>query len=150
MDPLEKINCIDAVCFFPKDFEATRKFFEEVWGLEPKRIQPPSQETENKVNFITYSLYSASVALWDQKEVKNIMGDEIIGGEGHNYMVAVKLSSAEEVDKLCEHLLNHGATCIKLPNTYNFGAHATYFFDNEKNIWEFFAWDKGGDGPALV
>lgn len=151
MNYQEKIDNIDAVCFFPKDFEGARRFFEEVWGFLPKRIQPPVAETGFTTNFIEYKFYGATIAIWDRKEVIGIMGEEAIGGEGHNYMTAVKLPRPEDVDRVYEDFTKRGVICISKPTTYNFGSHAAYFLDHEKNIWEFFAWTQGGeDGPALV
>lgn len=150
MNYQDKIDNIDAVCFFPKDFEGARRFFEDVWGFKPKRIQPPVQETGFTTNFIEYIFRGATIAIWDRKEVIDIMGEEAIGGEGHNYMTAVKLPRVEDVDELYEEFVGRGVTCISKPTTHSFGSRAAYFLDYEKNIWEFFAWCEGGDGPALV
>lgn len=150
MNYQDKIDNIDAVCFFPRDFEGSRRFFEEVWGLKPKRIQPPVAETGFTTNFIEYTLRGATIAIWDRKEVSDIMGADAIGGEGHNYMTAVKLPRMEDVDELYEEFTKRGVKCISKPHTYKFGSRAAYFLDHEENIWEFFAWCEGGDGPALV
>ena len=56
----------------------------------------------------------------------------------------------EDVDELYEEFTKRGVKCISKPHTYNFGSRAAYFLDHEENIWEFFAWCEGGDGPALV
>lgn len=40
MSAVEKLDNIEAICFFPKDFDGSRRFFEDKWGFQPKRIQP--------------------------------------------------------------------------------------------------------------
>lgn len=149
MNYQDKIDNIDAVCFFPKDFEGARRFFEEVWEFTPKRIQPPVEETGYTTNFVEYVFRGATVAIWDRKEVTEIMGEAAIG-EGHSYMTAVKLPSVQDVDAVYEEFMGKGVRCISKPHTYNFGSRAAYFLDFEGNVWEFFAWSEGGDGPALV
>ncbi len=151
MNYKEKLNNINAVCFFTKDFEGSRKFFEDIWGFKAKRVQPPVEETGFTTNFIEYNFKGATIAIWDEKEVKEICGEEAIGGDSHNYMTAVKLKNPEDVDELHEEFSKRGVVCISEPTTYNFGSRAAYYLDHEKNVWEFFAWTEGGeDGPALV
>ena len=49
----DKIDNIEAVCLFPKDFEASRRFYEDVFGFRPKRIQNDGVDpTVENPNFI--------------------------------------------------------------------------------------------------
>ncbi|GEM_PF-622520 len=146
----DKLDNINGICFFPRDFEASRKFFEEVWGFKPRRVQPPSAETGDAVSYVDYAFRGTVIALWDRKEAGPILGEQAISGEGHNYMTAVKLNKVEDIDAVYEEFTAKGVVCISKPETFSFGSRAAYFLDNEKNIWEFFAWCEGGDGPALV
>ena len=148
VDYRDKIDNIDAVCFFPKDFEKAKKFFEEVWEFKPKRIQPPVKETGFVTNFIEYQFKGATVAIWDRKEAGEIMGD--IFGEDHNYMTAVELKDMKDVDELYEKFTERGVRFVCKPTTFSFGSRAAYCLDIEGNIWEFYAWTNGGEGPALV
>ena len=146
MSAVEKLDNIEAICFFPKDFDGSRKFFEEKWGFRPKRIQP----TVENPNFIEYSFRGATIAIWARDAVAEIMGEENLMDEAHNFMAAIKVPRVEDVDEIYEDFTAKGVVCISKPETFGFGSRAAYFLDYERNIWEIFAWVEGGDGPALV
>lgn len=147
MSVQEKLQNIEAICYFPKDFNGSRKFFEEVFGFEPKRIQP----TLENPNFVEYWFKGCStIALWERSAVAEIMGENNLMDEAHNFMTAIKVPKLEDVDEVYEEFTSKGVVCISKPHTYEFGSRAAYFLDYEKNIWEIFAWIDGGDGPALV
>ena len=71
MSAVEKLDNIEAICFFPKDFDGSRRFFEDKWGFQPKRIQP----TVENPNFIEYSFRGATIAIWARDAVAEIMGE---------------------------------------------------------------------------
>jgi len=145
----DKLDNINGICFFPRDFERAREFFEGIWGFKPRRVQPPSPETGGKVNYVDYSFRGAVIVLWDREEVSRILGADVVG-EAHNYMTAVRLNRVDDIDEVYEEFTAKGVTCISKPETFSFGSRAAYFLDCEKNIWELFAWCEGGEGPALI
>lgn len=148
-----KINSVDAICLFPEDFEASRKFYEEVFGFKPKRLQNNNTElTFNNPNFVTYQFNGTCLSLWKRSDVEEILGEHNVGSERkkRNYMIAIKLDNTKLVDDLHNALLNKGAKCICKPQKYHFGAYAMYYADNEGNIWEFYSWSQGNTGPSLI
>ena len=73
----DKIDNIEAVCLFPKDFEASRRFYEDVFGFRPKRIQNDGVDpTVENPNFIEYKFQGATFALWSRDAVADIMGED--------------------------------------------------------------------------
>lgn len=144
---------IEAVCLFPKDFEASRRFYEDVFGFKPKRIQKDGIDpTVENPNFIEYEFQSATFALWARDAVAPIMGEENLGEPvlAHNFMIAVRLKSLDDVDEIYEAFSARGVKCLSKPTTYHFGSRAAYYQDIEGNVWEFYAWCDGKDGPSLV
>lgn len=145
---------IEAVCLFPKDFEASRRFYEDVFGFKPKRIQKDGVDpTVENPNFIEYQFgNSATFALWARDAVDEIMGAENLLPPqlAHNFMTAIRLKNINDVDEIYEGLVSKGVNCLSKPHTYHFGSRAFYCTDNEGNIWEFYAWCNGADGPSLV
>ena len=146
----EKINNIDTMCFFPHDFEGTRRFFEDVWGFKVKNIRYSTENAGSEIHYIEYRFKDASIGLWNRKEIAGIVGEKTIEGVGCNFMTAVKLQRMEDIDEIYEEFTKRGVICICKPETFGFGSRAAYFLDHEKNIWEFYAWCDGADGPALV
>ena len=150
----KKFDNIEAVCLFPKDFEASRRFYEDVFGFKPMRIQKDGVDpTVENPNFIEYQFHnSATFALWARDAVKDIMGENNLLEPvfAHNFMTAVRLKKLDDVDEIYEGLVNKGVKCLSKPTTYHFGSRAFYCQDNEGNIWEFYAWCDGKDGPSLV
>lgn len=149
----EKIDNIEAICLFPKDFAASRKFYEEVFGFQPKRIQKDGVDpTVQNPNFIEYQFHGATFALWSRDAVRDIMGENNLNepSSAHNFMTAVRLHNLEDVDLIYEEFVKRGVKCLSKPTTYHFGSRAAYYQDIEGNIWEFYAWCNGKDGPSLV
>ena len=149
----DKIDNIEAVCLFPKDFEASRRFYEGVFGFRPTRIQNDGVDpTVENPNFIEYKFQGATFALWSRDAVADIMGEDHLKQPvmPHNFMTAVRLKSVEDVDVIHQGFMERGVKCLREPNTYHFGSRAAYYQDIEGNIWEFYAWCDGKDGPSLV
>ena len=149
----DKIDNIEAICLFPRDFEASRRFYEDVFGFQPKRIQKDGVDpTVENPNFIEYQFHGATFALWARDAVADIMGEENLNAPvaAHNFMTAVRLKRVDEVDELYEEFKKRGVQCLSKPTTYHFGSRAAYYQDLEGNIWEFYAWCDGKDGPSLV
>lgn len=118
MSAVEKLDNIEAICFFPKDFDGSRRFFEDKWGFQPKRIQP----TVENPNFIEYSFRGATIAIWARDAVAEIMGEQNLMDEAHNFMTAIKVPRVEDVDEIYEDFTSKGVVCISKPETFGFGS----------------------------
>ena len=87
--------------------------------------------------------------MWDKSGVTQVLDSKYLGGEGHHFMLAVKVPAPGDVDDIHEELVIRGVECISSPNVYPFGSKAAYYLDHERNIWEVFAWMEG-NGPGLL
>ncbi len=136
MSCFEKIDEINAVCFFPSNFTRARRFYEDVFGFQPKRIQP----TLENPNFIEYYFRGTTVGIWERSAVAAIMGEEnLLSEDAHNFLTSVKLKTPADVDEVCEEFEKRGVVFLAKPKAYRFGSYAMYVQDCDKNIWEFFA-----------
>jgi catechol 2,3-dioxygenase-like lactoylglutathione lyase family enzyme len=145
MSALDKIDRINDICLFVKDFTGSVTFFTERFGLKLKRLQP---DNENP-NYAEFDFHGTTLTLWDKKGVSGVIDSQFIDGDGHHFMIAVKVPAAADVDAIYDALTHNGVTCIKAPETYPFGSRAAYFLDHEQNVWEIFAW-LAGNGPGLL
>lgn len=145
MSSLSHLTKVNDLCLFVRDFKGSLKFYTEVFGFQVKRLQPDP----DNANYVEFEFQGTSVTMWDKKGVLTVLPDEVLGGEGHHFMIAVKVPHIDIVDAIHEELTCNGATCISQPKTYEFGSRAAYYQDLEKNIWEVFAWVEG-NGPGLL
>lgn len=145
MSCLEKLTNLNDICLFVKDFDASLKYYTEIFGFRVKRLQPSPENA----NYVEFDFSGTSVTMWNIEGVKTAIDEKYLGGEGHRFMLAVKVPCAEDVDEIYEELTARGAECIAPPVTFEFGSRAAYFLDHERNIWEVFGWLEG-NGPGLL
>ena len=145
MSKLDMLTHVNDICLFVKDFNAALKFYTEKFGFRVKRLQPDPEHA----NYAEFEFHGSSVTLWDKKGVCEVMDHNYLDGEGHHFMIAVKVPSFQDVDDIASELIGNGVKCIKEPTTYVFGSRAAYFHDYDENIWEVFAWEEG-NGPGLL
>jgi catechol 2,3-dioxygenase-like lactoylglutathione lyase family enzyme len=131
---LDKLDRINDICLFVKDFEGSIKFFTEKFAL--KRLPPDS----DNIYYARFDFCGTILTLWDKQNVREVIDHKYIDGEGHHFMIAIKVSDAQDVDDVHRALTHNGVVCIKPPEDYPFGTRSSYFLDHEKNIWEVFAW----------
>ena len=144
MEPLKKLRKINDLCLFVKDFDGAVDFFTKKFEFELKRLQP----NEEEANYAEFVFEGTSLTLWQRDGLTEVVDEKYLAGKGHNYMVAIKVDTVEDVNRIHDRLLENGVNCIKAPENYKFGSRAAYYQDFEENIWEVFAWIEGGDGPG--
>lgn len=145
MECLKKLTKINDICLFVKDFKQSMQYYTEKFGFKVKRLQP---DVEN-ANYVEFDFHGTSLTMWEQNGVLSVLDNKHLGGDGHHFMIAIKVPAISDVDEIYEELTVRGVECISKPTTYPFGSRAAYFYDYEKNIWEVFAWEEG-NGPGLV
>lgn len=146
MNSLSKINKINDLCLFVKDFKGTVEFFTKKFGFELKRLQP----NEKDANYAEFNFKGTSLTLWQRDGVTSVIDQKYLAKEGHNYMIAIKVDTVEDVNEIHNKFKKNGVVCIKEPQDYIFGSRAAYYLDCERNIWEIFAWLDGKNGPGLL
>ena len=145
MGKLEMLTKLNDICLFVKDFQGALKFYTEKFGFKVKRLQPDPEHA----NYAEFEFHGTAVTLWDKKGLCEVVDHTYIDGDGHHFMMAVKVPALQDVDDIAEELIGNGVNCIKEPTTYGFGSRADYFQDFEGNVWEVFAWEEG-NGPGLL
>ncbi|WP_122643610.1 VOC family protein [Luxibacter massiliensis] len=145
MGKLDKLTKLNDICLFVKDFQGALKFYTEKFGFRVKRLQP----TPENANYAEFEFHGTAVTLWDKKGLCEVVDHQYIDGEGHHFMIAVKVPELGDVDDIASELIGNGVNCLVRPTTYEFGSRAAYFQDCEGNVWEVFAWEEG-DGPGLL
>ena len=145
MSKLEMLTKLNDICLYVKDFQGALKFYTEKFGFKVKRLQPD----EEHANYAEFEFQGTGVTLWQQDGLDECFDRKYIDGEGHHFMIAVKVPKLQDVDDIANELIGNGVICIGQPTTYGFGSRAAYFLDFEKNIWEVFAWEEG-NGPGLL
>lgn len=145
MSKLDKLTKVNDICLYVKDFQGALKFYTEKFGFKVKRLQPDPEHA----NYAEFEFCGTGVTLWEKTGVCDVIDHKYIDGEGHPFMIAVKVPKLQDVDDIAAELIGNGVNCIKEPTTYGFGSRAAYFQDFEKNIWEVFAWEEG-NGPGLL
>ena len=145
MSKLEMLTKLIDICLFVKDFQGALKFYTEKFGFKIKRLQPDPEHA----NYAEFEFCGTAVTLWDKKGLCEVVDHTYIDGEGHHFMMAVKVPKLQDVDDIAQELIGNGVNCIKEPTTYGFGSRAAYFQDFEGNVWEVFAWEEG-NGPGLL
>jgi catechol 2,3-dioxygenase-like lactoylglutathione lyase family enzyme len=142
---LSNMNRVNDLCLFVKDFTGALRFFTEKFGFTLKRLQPDAEHA----NYAEFEFAGTSVTLWDAAGAGSVIDPAYIEGEGHHFMIAIKVPRVEEVNDIHAALTERGVVCIREPTDFAFGSRAAYFLDHEKNIWEIFAWHEG-NGPGLL
>lgn len=145
MSKLNKLTKINDICLFVKDFNGSLKFYTEKFGFKVKRLQP---DPEN-ANYAEFEFQGTSISLWEKKGLCEVLDSKYVDGDGHHFMIAIKVPTLQDVDDIYNELQANGVNCILEPTTFPFGARASYYQDFEKNIWEVFAWEEG-NGPGLL
>lgn len=146
MSALNKMNKINDICLFVKDFKGSVDFFQNKFGFKLIRLQP----NEVDANYAEFEFHGTSLTLWDQDGIASVVDATYLGEDGHHFMIAIKVNSVDDVNAIHDELTKNGVTCIKAPTDYEFGSRASYYLDYEENIWEVFAWSNGGMGPGIL
>lgn len=145
MSSLKKLTKLNDICLFVHDFKGSLEHYTKGFGFQVKRLQPNAENA----NYVEFDFNGTTVTMWDIAGVKACVDETYLGGEGHHFMLAVKVPHIKDVDAIYEELTENGVTCIAPPKTFEFGSRAAYFTDLEGNIWEVFAWLEG-NGPGLL
>ncbi len=137
---LEMLTKLNDICIFVSNIERSVKFYTQKLGFKIKRRQP---------GYVEFNFQGTSVTLWQANGVQQAIPSEHLGENGHHFMLAVRVPTMNDVDRIWKELSKKGVDFISLPETYLWGARAIYFKDIEGNIWEVFAWEKD-EGPGLI
>lgn len=146
MSKLDMLTKINDICLYVNDFKGSLKFYTEKFGFKVKRLQPNPENA----NYAEFDFKGTSISIWEKKGgVYEAFDRKYIDGNGHSFMIAIKVPTLQDVDDIYEELTENGVNCILKPETFPFGARASYYQDFENNIWEVFAWVEG-NGPGLL
>lgn len=112
-----------AVCLLVEDFEVSRKFYQNVLGLE-------INNTDN--GFADFKLNGTSLAIFQKDAAIAMFPKEFmtIGGG------AVLAFQVADLNKTIQELQESGVLLFEGPKTTSWGQKVAYILDPDKNIWE--------------
>jgi catechol 2,3-dioxygenase-like lactoylglutathione lyase family enzyme len=133
---------ITDVCLITRDIDRSIDFYTKKLGYTLKCRMP---------GFADFAGPGLILALWDAEHIAATTGvpSQRTDPEGHGVMLAVELESPEEIDRIHERLVERGVSMYSPPTDYPWNARSIYFSGPCGELWEFFAWYKGGEPGAV-
>ena len=122
---------ITDIALFVADLQRALVFYRDRLGLQVKRLD---------TGFAEFWLEGATLALWEEADVRRALGLGNAARRGPHAMVAIRLETPEAVDALHAELAARGVTFRGPPRTHPWNAHAAYFSDPDDNLWELYCW----------
>jgi catechol 2,3-dioxygenase-like lactoylglutathione lyase family enzyme len=132
---------ISDVCVLCSDVERSVRFYVDKLGFKL---------AHRAEGFADFKGAGLTLALWEIGHISRHTGIADIRGPGaHKALVAVELPSPEELDEAYRRLSAKGVPFQSPPRDYEWNAYCCYFTGPDDEVWELYAWRKGG-APGAV
>jgi len=129
---MNELTHINDICLFVPDMTKAIEFYTKKMEFEI--------EFQRALDYVILKFQGTSLTLWNENEIKKYAIDkEYIDGNGHHFMIAIRLNNINDVVNASNHLKKNGVECIAEPKDYHWRCRAAYFKDIFGNIWELFA-----------
>ena len=133
-DSADGIRRLSEIDLTVTDLDATTEFllllgFEVTASVEGARVFSAGE--------VALTLYEGATNL--QSPLAQASQLDLAPSTGH-LMLAIELSTGEQVDELYRTLLDRGLEASGPPAVFEWGARSTYFLDADGYIWEIYAW----------
>lgn len=118
------LNKINDICLYVDEFQATVKFYQEVFGFKLKRLQPGPALKES--NYAEFDFDGTSITLWEKSSVQRdtVLVDYLGERNSFNFMIAIRVEEIDDVDEMFAFVTEKGAKSISRPKNYDFGSRA--------------------------
>lgn len=128
---------ITDICLVTRDLETSVDFYTTKLGYTLASRMP---------GFADFEGPGVILALWDAQLIQETTGVPAMTKEpdGRAVMVAIELSSPEEIDATYQRLCDQGIEFYSPPADYPWNARCIYFPGPCGEFWEYFAWLEGG------
>lgn len=131
MADLKMLWKLNDICLYVPDLDLAIEFYTKKMGF--------NLVSRRDIYYAEFEFSGTSLTIWREDEVYQAVKKEHMGGDGHHFMLAIKVPTLQDVDDLYEELSARGVECISEPKTYHWNCRAVYFKDLCENIWEIFA-----------
>ncbi|MBV1780043.1 VOC family protein [Paeniglutamicibacter sp. ABSL32-1] len=133
---------ITDICLITRDLDRSIEFYTEKLGYTLKHRMP---------GFADFAGPGVILALWDAEHIQKTTGvvSQREEPQGHNVMLAVKLDSPEDIDRMHDDLVARSVDFYDAPADYPWNARCLYLAGPCGELWEFFAWYDGGEPGAI-
>lgn len=123
---IKGLDALETVTAFVADLPATRRFYEEVFGLRPI--------FEDKVS-AAYRLGPVMINLLHQAEAPELVTPLAVGtaGDGPRFLFTIVVV---DVDAVCAELARHGVALLNGPVDRPWGRRTAAFRDPAGTVWE--------------
>lgn len=111
------------VCLLVEDFEVSRKFYQNVLGLEINNTD---------TGFADFKLNGTSLAIFQKDAAISMFPMKFMSTGGS----AVLAFQVIDLNKTIQKLQKNGVLIFEGPKVTSWGQKVAYFFDPDKNIWE--------------
>jgi catechol 2,3-dioxygenase-like lactoylglutathione lyase family enzyme len=133
---------ITDVCLIATDIDAGIEFYTQKLDFTLRSRMP---------GFADFEGPGVIVAMWDVNQLAKTTGipGRTANQIGHGVMLACKLDSPADIDRVYELYRSRGVEFYGPPKDYPWNARCIYFAGPSGEFWEFFAWYEGGE-PGMV
>ena len=128
---LDALRKLTDVGLFVSDMDRAVRFYGSTLGFELKR---------RDIGFAEFRTEGVGLALWEVSDVTQALALANTPRQGLTAMVAVRVETAETVDRLHDELAARGVQMVQPPTTHAWNARTAYFRDPDGNLWEIYAW----------
>ncbi|CAN7584519.1 VOC family protein [Rhizobium sp. LjRoot30] len=135
-----QIHPIQDICLLVTDIEASIRFYTEKLGFRLKHRAP---------GFADFTGAGLTLALWERDHIAHHANVRVKPGSASAVLIAVKLDSPAEIDRLYQELSARNVEFVGPPADYAWNARGLYFFGPDGETWELYAWLEGG-APGRV
>ena len=135
-------HAISDVCVLVEDIERSIQFYSERLGFRLKH---------RAEGFADFSGAGLTLALWEIDHISRHTGISNKRGPGaHKACIAVHLRTPADVDACHAELSAKGVVFSGPPADYPWNARCCYFAGPDDELWELYAWRKGGAVGAVA
>ena len=134
-------QCLHLVTLGVRDFEKSKKFYEETLGWKISR--PQEGIAFSQAGGVVFAIYPR----------EKLAEDALTSAKGSGFSgftLAYNAKSESEVDEIIADLKSKGVKIVKEPQKVFWGGYSSYFADPDGFLWEvaynpFFQFDKSGN-----
>ncbi len=131
---------IQDICLLVADVEASIRFYVEKLGFRLQHRAP---------GFADFIGAGVTLAVWERAHIARHAGVRVEPGSTSAVLIAVRLDSPHEIDRLHDQLTATGIVFVGPPADHEWNARCAYFHGPDGETWELYAWLEGG-APGRV
>ena len=133
-------HAITDICILVNDLEASIHFYVSRLGFELVHKAP---------GFADFKGAGLTLAVWERSHIGRHAGVKAPPESRAAALIAVRLPHPRDVDSCYDELAAEGIIFVEPPADYPWNARCAYFYGPDGEVWELYAWRRGG-APGAV